>query len=197
MNGNARLAIVTVVLAVGGCTAPPAPRGVVPTGGPPVIVPGGPGEAAATATPGQTLAPPGEPNAADVRFAEAMIPHHRQALDMAALAPARTTSQPVLAAAARIELSQQPEISWLSTWLMALGRTPPHGHGHDLTALRAARGTAFDRLFLRDMITHHEGALEMAATVLREGADPAIRRLAADIDQSQSAEIARMRSLLG
>lgn len=199
MNRNACF-LAVIVLIVSGCTAAQPATGVVPTGGPPVIVPGEPGQAAATATPGQTLGASREPNAADVRFAEQMITHHRAALAMAALVRGRTTTPQVLATAARVEVSQQAEITWLTGWLAGLGRQAPHGldhvHDHDLARLRGLSGSAFDQAFLRDMITHHEGALAMAEQVLGAGADPGIGRLAADIDAGQTAEIARMRAAL-
>lgn len=165
-----------------------------------MILPGEPGRRAATATPGQTLAPARRQNAADVRFAEQMITHHRAALAMTALVSGRTTTPQVVAAAARIQATQGPEITWLSTWLSTwlqkLGRRVPHGHAHDLEELRASKGRLFDRLFLTGMIEHHEGALDLAERVLGEGEDPGIARLAADIEASQSAEIARMRAVL-
>lgn len=194
MNRNAVIAAVTVLACA--CTAQPPPRGVIPTGGPPVILHRGPGEPAATATPGQTVAPVKQPNAADVRFAEAMIAHHRAGLEMAALARGRTTSRPVLAAAERVGVAQEAEITWLTTWLGRLGRTPEHAAHSGGHAMAALRGADFDRAFLTAMIAHHEGALDLAGRVVEEGADPAIRALAADIDQGQGAEITRMRALL-
>ncbi|MFI6595744.1 DUF305 domain-containing protein [Nonomuraea sp. NPDC050536] len=194
MNRNAWFAALIVI---SGCTAQQPAHGVVPTGGPPVILPGEPGRPAGTATPGQTVAPPLEPDAADVLFAEAMVDHHRQALEMAALVPGHTGTEAVRAVASRVRASQEAEITWLTTWLAKLGRSPRHGPGHDLSALEAAHGAAFDRLFLQQMIEHHEVALRLAGTVLRQGRDPGIRRLATDIDRSQSAEIDRMRALLG
>ncbi|NUT45243.1 MAG: DUF305 domain-containing protein [Thermoactinospora sp.] len=198
MNRNAWLAAATVATLLGttGCTAERPAGGVVPTGAAPVIVPGRPGEPAATATPGQTLLRAAQPNAADVRFAEAMIGHHRAALAMAALVPGRTGTPPIVAAAARVRVSQEAEIGWLTRWLARLGRRAPHGHDHDLAALRGLRAAAFDRAYLAQMIEHHEGAVRMAADVLRKGSDPGIRRLAADIDSGQTAEIVRMRELL-
>ncbi|MFI6322731.1 DUF305 domain-containing protein [Nonomuraea sp. NPDC050556] len=194
MNRNVRIAAVIVLFAAG-CTAQPPTTGVVPTGGPPVIVPGEPGARAATATPGQKLAPDRAPNAADVRFAEEMITHHRAALAMAALVAGRTTRPEIVAAAARIKASQEAEISWLTSWLQKLGRQPPHDHVHE-SRLEEARDKAFDRLFLTEMIAHHEQALAMAAQVLGAGSDPGITRLATDIEAGQAAEIARMRDIL-
>lgn len=175
----------------------PPTKGVVPTGGPPVIVPGEPGARAATATPGQRLAPDRPANAADVRFAEEMITHHRAALAMAALVAGRTATPEIVAAAARIKASQEAEISWLTSWLQKLGRQPPHDHAHaHESKLKEATGGAFDRLFLTEMIAHHEQALAMAGQVLGAGSDPGISRLAADIEAGQTAEIARMREIL-
>ncbi|WP_432863625.1 DUF305 domain-containing protein [Microbispora rosea] len=68
--------------------------------------------------------------AADVRFAEAMIPHHRQALEMAGLAAARTGDPLVTAVAERVLDGQRPEIAVMESWLRGLGRTPPPAHDH-------------------------------------------------------------------
>lgn len=68
-----------------------------------------------------------------------------------------------------------------------------------LAQLGATSGAAFDRLFLEDMIHHHEGALKMVTALFATpgaGQDPEIFRFAADVDADQRAEIARMRALL-
>lgn len=68
-----------------------------------------------------------------------------------------------------------------------------------LAQLGATSGAAFDRLFLADMIHHHEGALKMVTELFAvpgAGQDPEIFRFAADVDADQRAEIARMRALL-
>ncbi|GAA3104046.1 lipoprotein [Streptosporangium carneum] len=168
----------------------------------PVIIPGGPGDAGRTATPGERL---GESEArvtaADVRFAENMVPHHRQALEMAALVPSRSSSQELRRLAERITAAQRPEITAMTSWLRSVGRVP---RGHDdhtvppdrMNRLRAARGAAFDDLFLNLMITHHEAAVEMAARQLREGADRVMLATAEDVVSGQGVEIARMRELL-
>jgi uncharacterized protein (DUF305 family) len=145
--------------------------------------------------------------AADVTFAEAMIPHHGQALQMAALAAERTGSRPLLALAERIIVAQRPEIRVMSDWLTGLGRAVPAGHDHldgrngmatldQMNDLRAARGAEFDELFLRFMIAHHQGALTMAEAELKGGADRRMRLMAKDVYSGQSIEIGRMRGLL-
>ncbi|WP_113699512.1 DUF305 domain-containing protein [Nonomuraea lactucae] len=174
----------------------------------PVIVPEGPGRPARTATPGERIGQPSpRPEAADVRFAEGMIPHHRQALEMTGLVAERTTTPAVTRFAGQIALAQRPEIDLMSSWLSALGRPVPAGHAHapagygmatpeQMNALRAARGTPFDRMFLTLMIRHHQGALRMAEEQLAAGRDPAMRRMARDVYSGQSIEIARMRRVL-
>ncbi|MGI5156475.1 DUF305 domain-containing protein [Microbispora sp. CA-102843] len=174
----------------------------------PVIVPGAPGQSASA--PARPRAAEG-PVAADVRFAEAMIPHHRQALEMAGMAAARTGDPLVTAVADRVVDGQRPEIAVMESWLRGLGRTPPPAHDHgtsdqgaggygmaseeELTRLRTARGRAFDTLFLTLMIRHHEGAVSMAAQELRRGRDRAMRTMAQDVVSGQQIEIARMRGI--
>jgi len=68
-----------------------------------------------------------------------------------------------------------------------------------LAELAKARGTDFEKLFLKDMIQHHEGALSMVATLLGttgSGQEPEVFRFAAEVDTDQRAEIARMSALL-
>ena len=155
----------------------------------------------------------GQHNAADVSFAKGMIPHHRQAVEMADLAPDRARSAEVKKLAAEIEKAQAPEIEKLSGWLTSWGETVPaegamehsmHGGGmegmmsaEEMTALENASGEAFDTSFMEMMIKHHEGAVEMAKTEQSDGAHAPARKMAADIIASQSAEIEQMKKLLG
>ena len=164
------------------------------------------GAAASPAAPAQ---PGAGHNEADVTFARAMIPHHRQALEMATTAESRASSADVLALATRIKRAQGPEIEEMTTWLRTWGApTAAHsggGHGDmpgmmtdaEMAAFAAATGTDFDRRFLEMMIRHHEGAVEMARAQQRQGADPAATALARAIERDQAAEITEMRSLLG
>ncbi|KAB8193194.1 DUF305 domain-containing protein [Nonomuraea phyllanthi] len=199
----------TYVLAA--CSQQP-PAGPDPVGTEaPVIVPGSPGAPGRTATPGERVGQTPAPTvAADVRFAEAMIPHHRQALEMTALVDDRTTTATIRSFARQITAAQTPEIRTMTGWLAELGRRPPAAHEHEdqqaaaygmatteqLNALRAARGTAFDRMFLQLMTRHHEGAVKMAGEELAAGRDQRMRLLAKDVYSGQSIEIARMRKVL-
>ncbi|MCX5232102.1 DUF305 domain-containing protein [Streptomyces sp. NPDC006553] len=173
-----------------------------------VVAPGKPGEAARRISPEEAakLLPDQSPNSADFTYAQMMIVHHRQALTMTALAPQRSASAQVKGVAERIGAAQKPEIAAMEGWLKNNGG-PREQAGHDhhsmpgmaseaqLKQLRNAKGKAFDELFLKLMITHHEGAVTMAAEVLSEGNNVLVEEMANDVIAQQSAEIGRMRGL--
>ncbi|WP_155373609.1 DUF305 domain-containing protein [Catellatospora vulcania] len=148
-------------------------------------------------------------NEADVAFAQAMIPHHQQAVRMARLAPDRAADAEVKALAEQIRAAQDPEIATMTGWLQTWQRPtamPGHESGHQgmpgmmsdaqLAALEAASGRDFDRMFSELMIAHHEGAVTMAQQELANGANPAAKELAGQIVTAQQAEIATMKALL-
>ncbi|MGY1452739.1 DUF305 domain-containing protein [Streptomyces sp. SS8] len=194
-----------------------------PGGGPSVIAPGRPGEAAETLSAeearkaGETRR--GRPNAADFSYVTGMIEHHQQALVMTGLAEKHAGSGKVRRLADRIAAAQGPEISAMRSWLKRNGRAEggheddgEHGgHGdHDghggapmpgmateeqLDELRQARGEDFDRLFLKLMIAHHQGAVTMAKDVTADGRDTQVQEMAGDVAVQQTAEINRMRSM--
>ncbi|MEU9302457.1 DUF305 domain-containing protein [Streptomyces sp. NPDC048269] len=176
-----------------------------------VVAPGKPGEKARTLTPEQAAKekPDDSPNAADHAYVQNMIEHHRQALTMSALAPKRASADGVKRLAERITAAQQPEIGAMEKWL-TLHPAPPAasgGHGHDhgampgmateqqLKELSEAEGADFDRLFLKLMTAHHEGALKMAGEALTGGNNVAVEEMATEVVATQSAEIHRMRAM--
>ena len=137
-----------------------------------------------TAAPATSAASVGSFNDADVTFAQQMIPHHRQAIEMAeiALDPTVAAGPDVVALAGQIKAAQDPEIeqmtSWLQTWGQSTSDTIDMSHGEPMggmmtdegmRALAAARGVAFDQLWLTGMISHHQGAIEMANVEQRDG----------------------------
>jgi uncharacterized protein (DUF305 family) len=153
-------------------------------------------------------------NDADVTFAQEMIPHHRQATEMADLAATRSQDAEVLDLAERISAAQGPEIETMTGWLESWGEEVPEDmsgmdhsgmdHGSmpgmmsadQMAALEAASGPDFDRLFLEMMIEHHEGAIEMARTEQEDGSNADAVALAESIEEEQTAEVAEMRDLL-
>lgn len=160
-----------------------------------------------TRPPAQPSAPAAQVNQADIDFARGMIPHHEQAVRMADMVPSRTDNAALRALAGRIRDAQQPEIDRMTGWLRDWNAGPPpqrhqqHDMGgmmsaEDMSALKKARGDAFDEMWLRMMIEHHRGAVSMARTELDEGRDEAAGKLARSIIDSQRAEIAEMTSML-
>ena len=140
----------------------------------------------------------------DIMFAQMMIPHHQQAVDMSTLAETRTTNPEVLALAKQIKDAQAPEIKQMTAWIESSGSSTDMGHDmgmggmltdEQMTALENAQGAAFDKLYLEGMIGHHEGALQMA-TMIENSSNSEAKELAANIIKSQSAEIEKMKQML-
>ncbi|MGI5519915.1 DUF305 domain-containing protein [Micromonospora sp. CA-259024] len=181
-----------------------------------------------TASPAASPAPssPGAGNAADVTFAQEMIPHHQQAVQMADLAINRAIDADVKRLATQIKAAQGPEITTMTRWLAAWGTPAPttsitgmpgmhHGESAnaspgveadhrmpgmmtdaDMTTLAAATGTDFDRQFLTMMIAHHQGAITMAKNEISNGANIDAKALAQQIVDDQQAEIDTMNTIL-
>jgi uncharacterized protein (DUF305 family) len=139
---------------------------------------------------------------ADINFAEMMIPHHEQALEMVALAQTNTTNEEILALAEQIRGAQEPEIVLMKSW-PGVDVSKHEGHSmsgmlsdSEMEKLAAAKGAEFDRLFLEGMIKHHEGAIDMAKEVV-DSKNQSVMKLAEWIVNAQALEIETMRSLLG
>lgn len=149
-------------------------------------------------------------NQTDVSFATDMIPHHRQAVEMAELAPTRARSPQVKELAAQIQAAQDPEVETMSGWLKQWGeKVPGDMAGHDMSssmpgmmsttdmdALAGLSGAAFDREFLTMMKAHHEGAIKMAKTEQDKGKYTQATALAGEIESAQTDEIATIDGLL-
>ena len=145
-------------------------------------------------------------NDADVEFAQKMIPHHGQAVEMAQLAATRAESEEVKALASRIEAAQTPEIEKMTGWLAEWGEDvePMEGMGGgsemmsetEMKDLEAASGAEFDRMFLTMMVAHHTSAIEMADTEIADGKSDDAIGLAKEIKSAQESEIAEMNGLL-
>ena len=182
----------------------------------PIVQPGPPGESTRQLTAEEAIdiaVTSHSPD--DVRFMRDMIPHHNQAVQMAELAADRTNRPEVVDAAGRITLSQQDEIEFMERWLSDRGEALPDPSDHtamhtshrmagmatpeQMAELAASEGTDFDRMFLRLMITHHEGAVTMVEELLEQPGsayDPVLFEFANDVTNDQTAEIERMHALL-
>lgn len=156
-----------------------------------------------------------EHNAADVAFAQAMIPHHRQAVELAAMVPSRTTNPDVRMMATHISWDQRAEILTMTGLLAHWGEPETLDHGgmpgmpgmggsampgmvDDATMARiqSLSGPAFDELWITSMIAHHQGAVAMARTEIADGQNPDAKRLAEMIISAQQREIAQMSNLV-
>ena len=147
-------------------------------------------------------------NEADVEFAQAMIPHHEQAVEMAQLAATRAQSSEVKELASQIEAAQDPEIQTMTGWLEDWGESVDGGGGMDhgggdgmmgddqMSSLEGATGAEFDRMFLEQMTEHHEGAIAMAETELDEGRFQDALEMAQTIRDTQRQEVQTMETLL-
>lgn len=163
-------------------------------------------------------------NAQDVDFATNMIPHHQQAIEMAAMVPDRSTNPAVLKLAADIKAAQGPEIETLKVFLVqwkqgsdspAPSQSPDAHDGHDgmapmdptamqgmidaaaIANLATLKGPEFDKAWMQAMINHHEGAIAMANAEIAGGANVDAKTLAQQIVTAQQGEITQMKQMLG
>jgi uncharacterized protein (DUF305 family) len=187
--------------------------------GPVVVQPGAPGEPTRT-LPSSTRATLPPPSPADVKFMQDMIMHHDQAVEMTSLIESHTDNKKVRSLGTRISRSQSDEIKFMKRWLAARGQpvspSMPEAHGthmpshqmlmpgmltaKQMDALRESKGAEFDRLFLKGMIQHHNGALIMVKNLFDSagaGQDAELFNFATDVDNGQRAEIRVMQTMLG
>lgn len=205
MNINSRTAVLTAafaaLLGLAGCAADSTPAGPMS------------GMHHGSSSPMSSMMPDAsaDHNQADVMFAQMMIPHHAQAVEMSDIILAKQDiPAEVTALATKIKAAQAPEIKlmtgWLESWNQPTGMMggtgmPGHAMGGMVDAdginkLKSGQGTDAVRLFLEQMIGHHEGAIDMAEQEIRTGKYPATVQLSRDIVASQGAEIKEMKALL-
>jgi uncharacterized protein (DUF305 family) len=149
---------------------------------------------------------------ADIEFAQGMIAHHEQAIEMAeiALDPNIGASAEVVDLATRIRGGQDPEVDLMTGWLEAAGEpvTMDLSDGHEMSemagmmtaeqmdAMAAMTGTGFDQMWLEMMIAHHEGAIAQSQEVKAKGSNADVLALADEIISAQQGEITEMQALL-
>lgn len=152
-------------------------------------------------------------NDADIMFAQMMIPHHQQAVEMSEMLLAKEgiPAQVVEFAQGVID-AQGPEINRMNAMLEAWDQQPVTDSGgmdhgkmggmsgmmsqEDMAALEEAQGTEAARLYLEQMTTHHEGAVDMARDEVADGQNPHAITLAEQVISDQEAEISQMKQML-
>jgi uncharacterized protein (DUF305 family) len=163
-----------------------------------------------TETPVITGQPAGY-NADDVAFATNMVPHHQQAIELSALVPDRSTNPQLIALANQISAAQQPEINVMKVFLVQWNENPDTNSGHaghhttmqgmvdeaTMSRLKSLNGAEFDKMWLESMISHHQGAIEMAKAEIANGDNADAKSLAQNIVTTQEAEIGQMKQMLG
>lgn len=182
----------------------------------PIVQPGAPGGAVRTLSAQEAIEIADTSYSPDdVLFMQNMIPHHAQAVEMAALAAGRTNLKEIVDVAGRIDASQADEIKFMKDWLNDRGERlkAMAGHGahsghhlmegmatpEQIAELKNTKSTAFDRLFLTLMIEHHDGALKMVKHLTDQPGsayDPVLFEFINDIKTDQTDEIERMNAVL-
>lgn len=147
----------------------------------------------------------GDMTGSDAMFLQMMIPHHEQAIVMSDLALKISKTPQILDLAKQIKAAQNPEITQMKNWLSDSGFSEDPGHSmdgmggmlsdEDLDVLAKSSGKAFEKLFLRGMIDHHRGAIQMVSMISKSG-NPEIKKFGQSIVKTQSAEIELMNELL-
>ena len=183
----------------------------------PIVLPGAPGETPRVVGEAEAIAlSDTRYSPADVRFMQGMIAHHQQAVEMSRLAEERTNNDAILKTANRIEAGQRDEMTFMRGWLEQRGEqiamphsmhTGAHGMGlmkgmatpEQMAELAASNGTAYDELFLKLMIAHHKGALDMVDELHDapgSAYEPVLFEFTNDVVSDQQAEIDRMNTVL-
>ena len=151
-------------------------------------------------------------NAADLTFAQGMIPHHEQAIEMAdiALDPTIGASDTIKRLATGVKASQDPEVTTMKGWFTAWGQSEAMDMSGDqmssmdgmmstadMDALGALKGTEFDKKWAEMMAAHHEGAIAMAQTVKAAGSNADVLALADAVIKAQQAELIGLKAIAG
>jgi len=141
----------------------------------------------------------------DSMFLQMMIPHHQQAIVISDYALSNSDDSRILSLAKQIKFAQQPEIDQMKQWLKSAGLGTDPGHSmsgmggmlsdSQLQILATSKGSEFNKLFLRGMIDHHIGAVNMV-TMIGDSKNPKVKELGSNIKISQTKEIEQMRVLL-
>jgi uncharacterized protein (DUF305 family) len=152
---------------------------------------------------------------------QGMIHHHAQAIEMCKWAPTHGASPSVQTLCGRVINAQGDEINLMSQWLRDRNQQVPNPtagpmkmvmngkemdmlmpgmlSAEQMKQLDAARGPAWDKLFLQDMIQHHKGAVSMVHDLFETqgaGQDEMVFKFASDVNVDQTTEITRMEKML-
>ena len=138
-------------------------------------------------------------------FAQMMIPHHEQAVELSYLAIEKSQDAQLIELARAIITHQSSEVTTMTEWIESAGATRDDSHSmhmqgmlteEQMNEIKAASAAEFDRLWLEGMIAHHEGAVLMAEDVT-DSKNATVADFASHVIEDQTAEIVLMKELLG
>ena len=137
----------------------------------------------------------------DKRFIDAMVPHHRGAVEMAEVALDNAEHGEIRELSENIIASQEAEIKDLkdikqeefgtSRIPMNMGGDQMKGMATDTQSL--ADEKPFDKAFIDDMLPHHRSAIQMAEVARDKSRNPRVEELATNIVEAQEREISQMK----
>ncbi len=146
-----------------------------------------------------------ELNGSDAMFLQMMIPHHQQAILLSDMAISTSKNSDVVKLANQIKSAQSPEIAQMKEWLKSAGLSEDPGHSmhsmagmlsdREIDQLKSSNGNDFDKLFLKGMIAHHQGAVDMAE-MIENSKNSEIKSFGERIKTAQSKEIEFMNEML-
>lgn len=185
------VAALAIALSFSACSSPSANRHIQPTSTEPTQVPAG-------------------YNGDDVAFANNIITHHEQGIDVSSLVPQRSTDADVVAFAAKTAAALQSDVAVLRALLVQWTQNPDTkagGGGHGVTMkgiiadasiakLNALRGSKFDTLWLQSMTNFDQGAVEMANAEIANGKNIDAIGLAKQIVKAQQEQIGEINRML-
>lgn len=145
----------------------------------------------------------------DQMFIAGMIPHHQSAIEMAKLAQQKAEHQEIKGLATSIITAQERENTQMRQWYrqwygtdtiptmspeMMSSMMPGMGMSGMAASSDLANAKPFDKAFIDAMIPHHESAIMMARQAQQRAEHPELKTLAAEIIESQQAEIDQMKA---
>lgn len=146
-----------------------------------------------------------ELNGSEAMFLQMMIPHHQQAILLSDIAISTSKNSEVVKLAKQIKSAQSPEITQMKAWLKSAGLGEDPGHSmhsmagmlsdREIDQLKSANGNDFDNLFLKGMIAHHQGAVDMAE-MIENSQNSELKSFGERIKTAQSKEIELMNEML-